>query len=55
MAHRITALLKTGAALALAATCGVMTLVLYYRHWANIRRLWAGTEPKIGSEKPKSV
>lgn len=42
-------------ALALAATCGVMTLVLYYRHWANIRRLWAGTEPKIGSEKPKSV
>jgi glycerol-3-phosphate acyltransferase PlsY len=42
-------------ALALAATCGLMTLVLYYRHWANIRRLWDGTEPRIGSEKPKSV
>ncbi len=41
-------------ALALAAACGVMTLVLYYRHWANIRRLWDGTEPKIGSEKPKT-
>lgn len=39
-------------ALALAATCGVMTMVLYFKHWANIRRLWDGTEPKIGSEKP---
>jgi len=42
-------------ALAFAATCGVMTLVLYLRHWENIRRLWNGTEPKIGSEKPKSA
>jgi glycerol-3-phosphate acyltransferase PlsY len=41
-----------GDALALAAACGVMTMVLYYKHWANIRRLWDGTEPKIGSEKP---
>jgi len=41
-----------GDALALAAACGVMTLVLYYKHWANIRRLWDGTEPRIGSEKP---
>jgi glycerol-3-phosphate acyltransferase PlsY len=39
-------------ALALAATCGVMTMVLYYKHWQNIRRLWDGTEPRIGSEKP---
>lgn len=38
--------------LALAAVCGVMTIILYYKHWANIRRLWNGTEPKIGSEKP---
>ena len=36
---------------ALAAACGLLTLVLYYKHWANIRRLWDGTEPKIGSEK----
>jgi acyl phosphate:glycerol-3-phosphate acyltransferase len=41
-----------GDALALAAACGVMTMVLYYKHWGNIRRLWNGTEPKIGSEKP---
>jgi acyl phosphate:glycerol-3-phosphate acyltransferase len=41
-----------GDALALAAACGVMTMVLYYKHWANIRRLWDGTEPRIGSEKP---
>jgi len=41
-----------GDALALAAACGVMTMVLYYKHWANIRRLWNGTEPRIGSEQP---
>ncbi len=35
----------------LAAACGLLTLVLYYKHWPNIRRLWDGTEPKIGSEK----
>lgn len=39
-------------ALAFAATCGVITIILYYKHWANIRRLWNGTEPKIGSEAP---
>lgn len=37
--------------LPLAAACSVLTLFLYYKHWPNIRRLWAGTEPKIGSEK----
>ena len=40
-----------GQGLAFAATCGVMTIILYYKHWANIRRLWDGTEPRIGSEK----
>ena len=39
-------------ALTLAATCGIMTIALYYKHWGNIRRLWDGTEPKIGEEKP---
>jgi glycerol-3-phosphate acyltransferase PlsY len=34
-----------------ASACGLMTLLLYYKHWPNIRRLWNGTEPKIGSEK----
>jgi glycerol-3-phosphate acyltransferase PlsY len=43
---------QEGDALAMAATCGVITIILYYKHWANIRRLWNGTEPKIGSEKP---
>lgn len=41
-------------ALALAAACGLMTIVLYYKHWANIRRLWNGTEPKIGSDTAKT-
>ena len=36
---------------AFAAACGVLSLILYYKHWPNIRRLWDGTEPKIGSEK----
>lgn len=40
--------------LELAAAASVMTLLLYYKHWPNIRRLWDGTEPKIGSEKPKT-
>jgi glycerol-3-phosphate acyltransferase PlsY len=39
--------------LPLAAALSVMTVVLYYRHWGNILRLWHGTEPRIGSEKPK--
>lgn len=40
--------------LELAAALGVLTLLLYYKHWGNIRRLWDGTEPKIGSEKPRA-
>jgi glycerol-3-phosphate acyltransferase PlsY len=28
--------------------CAVMTAMLFWRHQTNIRRLWAGTEPKIG-------
>jgi acyl phosphate:glycerol-3-phosphate acyltransferase len=27
---------------------------LVLTHWQNIQRLWDGTEPKIGSEKPKA-
>jgi glycerol-3-phosphate acyltransferase PlsY len=40
--------------LELAAAVSIMTMLLYYRHWGNIRRLWNGTEPKIGSEKTKA-
>ncbi len=40
--------------LELAAAASVMSFLLYFRHWSNIRRLWDGTEPKIGSEKPKA-
>jgi glycerol-3-phosphate acyltransferase PlsY len=36
---------------AFAAACALMTLLLYFKHWPNIRRLIDGTEPKIGSEK----
>jgi glycerol-3-phosphate acyltransferase PlsY len=40
--------------LTLAAAAGVLSVILVMRHWTNIRRLWDGTEPKIGSEKPKA-
>jgi len=39
--------------LALAATAGLMSVILILKHWPNMRRLWNGTEPKIGSEKAK--
>ena len=37
-----------------AAAAGLLSVILLYRHWTNIRRLWDGTEPKIGSEAPKA-
>jgi glycerol-3-phosphate acyltransferase PlsY len=40
--------------LQLAAAAGVLSVILFIRHGANIARLWAGTEPKIGAEKPKA-
>ena len=40
--------------LQLAAAAGVLSIILFIRHGANIARLWAGTEPKIGAEKPKA-
>ena len=30
----------------------VLTLLVYARHWANLARIKAGTEPKIGQQKP---
>ena len=35
----------------LAGAVAVMALLLFFQHRANIARLMAGTEPKIGSEK----
>jgi acyl phosphate:glycerol-3-phosphate acyltransferase len=29
----------------------ILTLLVYIRHWSNIQRLKAGTEPKIGAKK----
>ena len=29
----------------------VLTLLVYVRHWANLQRIKAGTEPKIGAKK----
>lgn len=40
--------------LQLAAAAGALSIVLIFRHWTNIRRLWDGTEPKIGSDRPKA-
>lgn len=39
------------AAFTFAAACALLSFVLYFKHWPNIRRLMDGTEPKIGSEK----
>ena len=30
----------------------VLTLLVYIRHWANLQRIKAGTEPRIGAKKP---
>lgn len=38
-------------AINMAAACALLSLLLFYRHWANIQRLIKGTEPKIGAEK----
>jgi glycerol-3-phosphate acyltransferase PlsY len=35
----------------LAGAVAVMALLLFFQHRANIARLMAGTEPKIGAEK----
>ncbi len=40
--------------LALPAACGLMSVALMLTHWRNIERLWKGTEPKIGEEKPRA-
>lgn len=32
----------------LAALCAALTVLVYYKHWANILRLMEGTETKIG-------
>ena len=29
----------------------VLTILVYLRHWANLQRLKAGTEPRIGAKK----
>ena len=38
----------------LAAAAAAMAILLFYQHRENINRLIKGTEPKIGSEKPKA-
>lgn len=30
-------------------------IYVVWRHWANIQRLWAGTEPRLGQQKPVST
>ena len=39
---------------ALAATAGLLAIILILKHSANIGRILTNTEPKIGSEKPKA-
>jgi len=38
----------------LAATAGLLAIVLILKHWKNMRRLWTGTEPKIDFGSPKA-
>ncbi|GAB1480186.1 glycerol-3-phosphate 1-O-acyltransferase PlsY [Paracoccaceae bacterium] len=33
----------------------VLTLLVYVRHWANLERIKAGTEPKIGQKKKETA
>ncbi len=36
----------------LGTAMGAIALLLVFRHWGNIERLLAGTEPRIGGDKP---
>ena len=36
----------------LSGVCGIIALLVWFRHRANIKRLLAGEEPKIGRQKP---
>lgn len=56
LAALVAALLSPGFALLLGYGQGVVLLtaiaaLVYFKHWTNIRRLMAGTEPKIGRGK----
>jgi acyl phosphate:glycerol-3-phosphate acyltransferase len=35
----------------LAIACALMSLLIFFRHHENIRRIFTGTEPKIGAKK----
>jgi glycerol-3-phosphate acyltransferase PlsY len=37
----------------LSVVVGIIAITLIARHWANLQRLMAGTEPKIGDKKKK--
>jgi glycerol-3-phosphate acyltransferase PlsY len=49
-AASITALMFWGGGV-WALTVGVIALILIVKHWGNLQRLLAGTEPKIGAKK----
>lgn len=34
---------------------GAISLLLVFKHWANIERLLGGTEPRIGNKKPQTA
>jgi glycerol-3-phosphate acyltransferase PlsY len=39
----------------LAGLLGVITLLVYFKHRDNIKRLFSGHEPKIGAKKPDAI
>jgi glycerol-3-phosphate acyltransferase PlsY len=52
-AASITALMFWGGGV-LALTVGIIAITLVVKHWGNLQRLMAGTEPKIGAAKKKA-
>jgi glycerol-3-phosphate acyltransferase PlsY len=40
-----------GAATLLLVAVAIIAMALIVKHWANLQRLMAGTEPKIGGKK----
>jgi glycerol-3-phosphate acyltransferase PlsY len=44
--------LVIGPGLPLIMTAGIMTLILFWRHRANIEKLLSGQESKIGRKSP---
>jgi glycerol-3-phosphate acyltransferase PlsY len=50
VAAPVVALLSWGGGV-LSLVVGIIAIMLIFRHWGNLQRLMAGTEPRIGAKK----